>query len=431
MKKILKTALATLFTLTLCFPAFAEKREGDFSGRSRAILTRRDVKRYPLKKKQALLEQKQRKLEQKERELEQKEQALTGLISDAQELASEISYLCICPILEELVAVCESLHIHGFIAQGISQDIIDELREALYGRNGSIQWRNSIREYQKLYVGPPPQPIYFFKNEEGKNLCLAFCGKGPEILPFCSNLSNVFKNLNHVLVCGICACTDQDVEPGSVLLCTKYLILSGSDGKPPSEPIKGREIYVVGGNSYFTNPHYLTCNTGSPLFEALTEVVTSDLTFKKNKGIFALNISFERFIEDPILVANLNHFARRLKLSGCIDMEGTPLANNFYTLEKTFTALRYVSDNGIGRNKKGKERALSRMTGSSGALINKWMTNVSTEDQLFEEEPPKQQTPISKKLTELASEWSVPKRSSSAPLLIGPSTPYTKSEMRY
>ena len=425
MKKILKTALATFFTLIVCFPDFAEKQGEKTISRtppaSRQLCTKRPMLWKQLsrhQKKERLLGKKQKELEQKQKELEQKEQALTGLTSGAQELASEISYLCICPIIDELIAVYESLHLPGFIAQGISQDIIDELCEALYGRNGSVQWRESISKKPILPDGSPTQPIYFFKNEEGKNLCLAFCGKGPiEITSFCSKLSNVFKNLKHVLVCGICACTDPNVHPGSVLLCTKYLILSGNDGKPPSETIKGKEIYIVGGNSYFTNPHYLTCNVESSLFKALTKVITSDLKFEKNKEIFALNVSFGRFIADLILVENLNHFARTLQLSGCIDMEGTQLANYFYTLGKcTFLAIRYVSDNGYGRNKEGKEDALIGIRGSAGLYIYTWMSTVSIEDQLSEEEPPKQQTPISKTLTGVASEWRSLKRSSSVPV---------------
>lgn len=467
MKKILKTALATFFTLIICFPelfvlsakkhggqncqicyriVLSEKgREGrnrreDYHGRSKAIMTRRDIKRYPWGKKQSLREELKRTQERLDRASEalarerEKSKHLETFSPEVLSWISEIRFMCICPTQNEYLSACEGLSLSDSFAEcdEVSNDIVDEIIKKLYDRCS--------------FTFPP---IRFFKNEKGDVLCLACCGKGFEAAAtFCSN-SKIFCNLKHVLICGICGCTNTELKPGSFLLSRKYVLLSGNEGKPNFDDLKtrGKVLYVCGAECYYTDPKIFSYAPKCSLFDEIKENLKEK---NVDSSIFdALNVSFDSFIENPQLCKTIQLRALENGLdTGCVDMEGSVLMKHFgLSRGCNVFSFRTTSDFCGPRNKHfsttdGRCFALEKIKDIISLVISCFMVHEFSEsDQLITEEVPKTcvrledeiQKPQVKKRPEILDIISLrpekfqagqgydgrPTRSSSAPVLVG------------
>ncbi|MGX8716699.1 MAG: hypothetical protein ACSW8C_01765 [bacterium] len=455
MKKILKTALATLFTLIMCFPAFAEKREGGFSGRSRAILTRRDVKRYPWKKRQALreeLESTKEKLKRASKALAQERERSKRLQTFTPEVLSlipKIQFMCICPTPLEFLYVYKGLSSSDNFTEcdDISTDITNEIKDKLYENVSLDPWVNFIKDRIKKRPSDASisslQPIHFFKDKEGHILCLAWCGKSPGPAAAFGANSKCFRELKHVLVCGICGCTNTELETGSVLLSKKYVLLSENAGKPDFEALRerGKQAYICSKVGYGTDPKILSYDSTCSLFDEIKGNLAGVPIYD------SLNVSFSFFVEDFELCEAIQSRAEENGIySGCIDMEGTTLAEHFYLRGCDFFSCRFVSDFGKSRSElfskeEGRDLALSCATLHAPSVIFCFMSHNFSENscKLIEEEIPTTcssfegkdlETQVKKmpEILDIISQKGIPSRSSSAPLLIGPSI---KSEMRY
>lgn len=422
MKKILKTALATFFTLIVCFPDLfvlsADKGKGKkiapiifaggvstgikFQRGPRSVLNevakKRPRNRQALKLWQARKEKKRcdeeaarakeeaarakeevARAEEKLRLVAEKEKHLSKIC----EFISKIEFMCVCPNPYEFLAayngLAEKFEECNFTETEEDSENLNELIENLYTKEQREDWRRD--ECSKGRV-----PLCFFKIE-GQVLCLAWCGKrsGP-VTSFFERLK-LFKNLKHIFICGICGCPTRDVEVGSVFLGKKFVnIKSFTMGGASSAISKGKAIYLFGQGAYFMRPDFFSYENEDSFLPFIEKARSWGIPITP-----AIIFSFECFMDDPVLAHQLEW--RGLEEGGiCIvDTESAQivawLRQNWPMC--TVWALRVASDHiglKIGEILNGKDIALSTLSEVLGPSLEFWMRNPSDEFKLVKEE---------------------------------------------
>ena len=384
MKKILKTALATLFTLIMCFPisagghktkvphtpekpSYAEKGLQRWRQLSRAQKER--------EKQQQLLSTKA-ELERVKKELK-RVRGETEALSEIEGFASGIEYMCICPNPYEFLAAYESLS-KSFEEYHSAES--KKLADEVYSKEKQSDWASDedlLKSEKRLL------PLCFFKTDEGM-LCLAWCGKrsGP-ITSFYDNLK-LFKNLKHIFICGICGCPIREVEVGSVFLSKKFINnKSFTMGGASSAISKKKTIYLFG-SAYFMVPDFFSYDDEETFLHYLIE----NLQASGISANLATNFSFECFIDDSFLAHQVGWRGGEEGATSIIDTESAQfvdLAHQKYTIY----SLRVVSDHTgfkIGEIIEGKKRALEVLSEVLSTAIDFWMSCSEGKCKLKKEE---------------------------------------------
>lgn len=431
MKKLLKTALALFFALTICFPeiiavsaeAHRHGTKTEPSGRERAIRTSSLIRQYPHKKRKLRVKVLEKRIKALERE---RESYSPRFSPEIQSLISETQFMCVCPTLDEFFSVCESCsdcsemlaiepisydelikalyrkaHLKGFIAKQLPElqllppgdmkdfyepteveewmkHVIEQLQIPVkilegmdrYPREKLEKWSldatiSSLKSQEKSFL-----PIRFFEKRPGLIFCVAYSGKGSELASsFCTQVHASFKNLKHVLICGICGCPNADIPIGDILLSKKYVKLQGTSGVPQNSRKPESEIAIRGTRSYYEHKETRSYEQIAYLLEYFQNNLVCSPKFH-----LAANYSFDNFIEDAILSKNLLELAKSLPV--IIDMEGVTLASMFDDMSCDVVSIRFKSD-GAGTNpaefSDGKSTALRNMQENISSIISAWI----------------------------------------------------------
>ena len=431
MKKILKTAFATFFTLIMCLsisagghktkiphaherPSYAKKGLPRWRQLSRAQKERE--KQQLLMNAKAELERVKKELKRvrgetdtlselmnAKTELERVKKELervrgeTEALSEIEEFTSEIEYMCICPNPYEFLAAYESLS-GAFEEYHPSES--ENLVRAVYSEAKRSEW---LSDEDMTKSGKNLLPLCFFKVGR-KILCLAWCGKrsGP-ITSFFERLK-FFKNLKHIFICGICGCPCREVEVGSVFLSKKFInIKSFTMGGSFSAISKKKAIYLFGRSAYFTVPDFFSyVNKGTFLDDLIANLQIPGISIAP-----AINFSFECFIDDPVLAHQVEWRGEEEGATSIIDTEGAQfvaLACQKYTVY----SLRVVSDHTgikIGEIVEGKQQALVVLKVVLRPSVELWMSYSGPTSKLMQEKRSPKPVPVeSSPETHLASD---------------------------
>ena len=195
MKKLLKTAFALFFVLTICFPELivvpAEAHwpkkviiKTTPQGRAKAVITKQDIVQFPQKKRLKLreLELKQKvaraekeaarakeELARTKEELARARKAehMAMFMPEVQALISKVQFMVVCPTPYEFLSVYKSLSasVDFWECGDVSSDIIDKLKEELYNHNDKNVWIDFLKEQAPASLSEIPfQPICFFSS---------------------------------------------------------------------------------------------------------------------------------------------------------------------------------------------------------------------------------------------------------------------------
>lgn len=255
------------------------------------------------------------------------------------------SILLICPNSYEFKAVYEALK------DKYELKTCKKIKDYIFGNSNPFD--KNLKDLQVEEI----EPLYFFKINSVK-FCLALCGqRTDETHTFSSNFKNTFKNLNTVILYGICGCSDTSINVGSIIFPSEYI---KADSLTTGHPDKDTEVFLKNEGFYFKTSKRISIE------RKLTKKIKN--IQKLFKECYSLetqrypNFSSDAFIKDDKFIQQITNALNTNSI--CINTEDYTIALVFNDVD--FIPIRAVSDyagleytNGIQEGKTQACEALS------------------------------------------------------------------------